>query len=579
MQRAEHVAVLVDHALAVAKQEAVSLIARVKKLGVGPVLGAEPGVVDLEAVLGQVQADGARGLVDPLLAADQDRRAEAVVAPGEGGTDASSPPRPRRTPPAWAARLHPVDDQLHAARGRVEAGAQLVAVAFGIDDRVAGDAALHGRPRDRRGHGNDQARIERRRDQIVRTVAQPAAAVGRADLVRHILAGERCDRVGGGDLHGVVDRGRADIERTPEDVGKAQDVVDLIGIVRAAGCRDRIRAHLLDRLGRDLRIGVGHGENDRLPGHALDHVLADRVLGRKAEERVRAGHRLGEAARVGVDRMGRFPLVHAGFAAAIDDAASVAEDGVVVREAHRLQELDAGDRRGPRAVDHQLRLLQRATGDVKGVDQAGRGDDRRAVLIVVEHRDVHQLAQALLDDEAAGRPDVLEIDPAEGRAEQAHAVDEGVDVLGVDLEVDRVDVGEALEQDRFALHHRLGGERAEIAEAEHRRAVRDHRHEIALGGVLEDLVRVLPDREAGCGDARRVGEREIALRGQRLGRRDLDLAGPAAAMQLERLLVGDVVAAILGGGAVQWLVHRCISPPGALDAPGVPSGLAAEIPA
>jgi hypothetical protein len=48
------------------------------------------------------------------------------------------------------------------------------------------------------------------------------------------------------------------------------------------------------------------------------------------------------------------------------------------------------------------------------VDQAGR-DDRGAVLVVMEHRDVHDLAQALLDDEAIGRLDVLEVDAAEAR--------------------------------------------------------------------------------------------------------------------------------------------------------------------
>ena len=117
--------------------------------------------------------------------------------------------------------------------------------------------------------------------------------------------------------------------------------------------------------------------------------------------------------------------------------------------------------------------------------QAGRRDDRGAVLVVMEDRDVHQLAQALLDDEAFRRLDVLEVDAAEGRAEIAHAVDELVRVLGVDLEVDGVDVGEALEQHRLAFHHRLGGERAEIAEAEDRGAVGDHRDEVALGGVVE----------------------------------------------------------------------------------------------
>ena len=124
------------------------------------------------------------------------------------------------------------------------------------------------------------------------------------------------------------------------------------------------------------------------------------------------------------------------------------------------------------------------------VDQPGRGDDRGAVLIVVEHRDVEQLAQPLLDDEALRRLDVFEIDAAEGRVQIAHAVDELVDVAGVDLEIDRIDVGKALEQRRLALHDRLRRERAEIAEAEHRGAVRDHRDEIALRGVVEGGARI-----------------------------------------------------------------------------------------
>ena len=77
------------------------------------------------------------------------------------------------------------------------------------------------------------------------------------------------------------------------------------------------------------------------------------------------------------------------------------------------------------------------------------------MLIVVEHRNVHELAQPLLDDEAVGGLDVLQIDAAESRSEEAHAIDELVDVAGVDLDVDAVDVGEALEEHGLALHHRL----------------------------------------------------------------------------------------------------------------------------
>ena len=123
----------------------------------------------------------------------------------------------------------------------------------------------------------------------------------------------------------------------------------------------------------------------------------------------------------------------------------------------------------------------------------------------MEDRDVHQLAQPALDDEAVRRLDVLEIDTAEGRAEIAHSVDEGVDVLRVDFEVDGIDVGEALEEHRLAFHHRLGGERPEIAEAEDGGTVGDHGDEVAASRVVEGFLGVLGDRLDRHGNAGRVG--------------------------------------------------------------------------
>ena len=70
--------------------------------------------------------------------------------------------------------------------------------------------------------------------------------------------------------------------------------------------------------------------------------------------------------------------------------------------------------------------------------------------------------------------------------------------LGVDLEVDAVDVGEALEQDGLAFHHRLGAERAQIAQAQHGGAVGDDRDEIALGGVVVGGVGIFVDGRQGA---------------------------------------------------------------------------------
>ena len=114
-----------------------------------------------------------------------------------------------------------------------------------------------------------------------------------------------------------------------------------------------------------------------------------------------------------------------------------------------------------------------------------------------------------------------------------------VGVLGVDLEIDGIDVGEALEQHRLAFHHRLGGERAAVAEPQDGGAVGDDGDEIALGGVVVGLALVLGDRQHRHRDAGRIGERQVALGRHRLGGDDFELAGPALAVEQQRFLVGE----------------------------------------
>ena len=245
-------------------------------------------------------------------------------------------------------------------------------------------------------------------------------------------------------------------------------------------------------------------------------------------------------------RVGRFPLVHAALAAAIDDALGVAEQHVLGAEAHRLDQVEAGDAGRTRAVADEPRLADVAARQLHGVQHAGRRDDGGAVLVVVKDRDVHQFAELLLDDEALRRLDILEVDAAEGGAEVSHRRDEGVRVLGIDLKVDRIDVGEALEQHRLAFHHGLRRQGPEIAEAEDGGAVGDHRHHVALGGVVVGAGRILGDGLHRHGDARRIGERQVALRRHGLGRHDLELAGPALRVELERFLVRDRAGAWVG---------------------------------
>jgi hypothetical protein len=77
------------------------------------------------------------------------------------------------------------------------------------------------------------------------------------------------------------------------------------------------------------------------------------------------------------------------------------------------------------------------------------------VLVVVKNRNIHQLAQALLDHETFRRLDVLEVNTTPAGADQLDAVDDLVGVLGGNLDIDGIDIGEALEQHRLAFHHGL----------------------------------------------------------------------------------------------------------------------------
>ena len=93
-----------------------------------------------------------------------------------------------------------------------------------------------------------------------------------------------------------------------------------------------------------------------------------------------------------------------------------------------------------------------------------------------------------------------------------------------ELDVEHVDAGELLEQHALAFHHRLGGQRADVAQAQHRGAVGDDADQIAARGQRGGLARDRRRWRRRRRRRRRIGERQVALVGQRLGRGDGDLA-------------------------------------------------------
>ena len=208
-------------------------------------------------------------------------------------------------------------------------------------------------------------------------------------------------------------------------------------------------------------------------------------------------------------------------------------------DAHRLDQLQHRDASSTRAVHHDLERCDVLAREFAGIDDAGGGNDGGAVLVIVEDGNIEIFAQLLLDDEAIGALDVLEIDAAEAGAEAAHAFDEGLGVALIHLDIDGIHVGEALEEHRLAFHHRLGRHGPEIAKAQNGGAVRDHRDHIALGGVIVGEVGILGDRLHRRGHARAVGQRQIALGRHGLGGGHRQFSGLGIAVEVQGFFVID----------------------------------------
>ena len=226
------------------------------------------------------------------------------------------------------------------------------------------------------------------------------------------------------------------------------------------------------------------------------------------------------------------------IAAPIDHALAVTHGQIVVRHAQTFDQRRAGNGSGTRSVDHDLDVLDLAVGQQAGVDDPGGGDDRGAVLVIVEHRYIHPVAQSLLDDEAIGCGNIFQIDATEAGLHDLNGIDDGFRVLGIELDIDRIDIGEAFEQDRFAFHDRLRGKRPQIAETKDRGAVGDDSDEIALRGIIIGFRRIVGDCTDRNGDARRIGKTQVTLSRHRLGGNNLDFSGATVGVKKQSFPFG-----------------------------------------
>ena len=231
--------------------------------------------------------------------------------------------------------------------------------------------------------------------------------------------------------------------------------------------------------------------------------------------------------------------VHPLFPPLVDHALRVAQGQILPFDAEGDVELRAGNPRRTGAAENDLDIGDFLSDDFQRVQKTGAGDDRRPVLVIVEHGDVHRLLQLFLNNEALRGFDVLQVDPAKRRLECLDDTDDLRGIFAVELDVENIDIGKSLEEDAFPFHHGFSCQRTDVAETKDGGAVADDGDEVSLRRVLVSIRRIRCDLETRDSDTGCVCERKISLRRTWFRRNHFDLSPTPLAVVVKGILLAD----------------------------------------
>ena len=310
--------------------------------------------------------------------------------------------------------------------------------------------------------------------------------------------------------HRVGEAARARCECAFEQAGKGQHVVDALAVGGERGAM--LARH--ERL--DLRVGVRQREYQL----ALTHPLGpDEALHPGAGNHdVGALHERLERHALAARR--HQPRDRGGIAVRAEHLAHA----VGLQQPH-----DARARRAEADLPDDA-ALQVDARMALGADERGKHHHGGAVLVIVQHRLGQPRAQLLFDLEALGSGEVFELNGAEGAGDAADDVDHARRLGLLEQYRHAVDADQIGKQRGLAFHDRQPGERADVAEPEHRGAVGDDGDGAADCGEVPGRRGVVADGETYARHSGRVDVAQYLARGDGHGRDGADLA---AAMPVE----------------------------------------------
>ncbi len=115
--------------------------------------------------------------------------------------------------------------------------------------------------------------------------------------------------MGGGGLHLFVDHRGAAVERAAEEEREAEDIVDLVGIIRSSRANHGVRPRFSRQFRHDFGSRIGKRQDKRIGRHVLHHFGLQRPGLGQPNIDIGAGHNFAELGLVGVLSKGAAPAI------------------------------------------------------------------------------------------------------------------------------------------------------------------------------------------------------------------------------------------------------------------------------
>ena len=209
-------------------------------------------------------------------------------------------------------------------------------------------------------------------------------------------------------------------------------------------------------------------------------------------------------------------------AAGVDQTFGVKHEHVRFFGTQTMVKFGAGNGRSTRAIDHDFDFVNFLTYNFQCIQQGCCADDGSAVLVVVHYRDIQLRFKAFFDFKTLGGGDVFQVDAPKSRLQNFYGPYKFVYILGVQLQVENIDIGVDFKQQAFALHYGFTCCRANVAQTQYRSSIGNHGDQVALGGVFVNGFGIGLNFEARLGYTGGIGQGQVALGSGFLGGNHFD---------------------------------------------------------